>query len=84
MTLDGQHVLIVGGTRGIGRATVAAARAADARVTATGRSAASLARLPDGVAGRMLDYTDPAAVAALAETLDGVDHLVLSASDAVA
>ena len=84
MNLTAQHVLIVGGTRGIGRATAAAARAAGARVTATGRSAASLANLPDGVEGLRLDFTDPASVAALADRLDGVDHLVLSASDAVA
>jgi NAD(P)-dependent dehydrogenase (short-subunit alcohol dehydrogenase family) len=84
MSLAGTRLLIVGGTRGIGRATAVAALAAGARVTATGRRAESLATLPEGVVGALLDFTDPASVAALAEGLDALDHLVLSASDAVA
>jgi NAD(P)-dependent dehydrogenase (short-subunit alcohol dehydrogenase family) len=84
MSLAGTRILIVGGTKGIGRATAVAALAAGARVTATGRTAASLANLPDGVAGAALDFTDPASVAGLAEGLESLDHLVLSASDAVA
>lgn len=84
MALAGTHILIVGGTKGIGRATAVAALSAGATVTATGRSAESLAKLPDGIAGAVLDFTDPTSVAALAETLGSVDHVVLSASDAVA
>jgi NAD(P)-dependent dehydrogenase (short-subunit alcohol dehydrogenase family) len=84
MSLAGSHILIVGGTKGIGRATAVAALAAGARVTATGRSAESLATRPEGVTGALLDFTDPASVAALAEGLGSVDHMVLSASDAVA
>ena len=45
MSLAGAHILIVGGTKGIGRATAIAALAAGARVTATGRSAKSVAKL---------------------------------------
>lgn len=81
MTLAGTHVLIVGGTRGIGRATAAAALAAGARVTATGRSADRLAALPEGAAGGLLDFTDPDSVAALADRIARLDHLVLSAAD---
>ncbi|OWY04589.1 hypothetical protein B6V75_00070 [Thioclava sp. F1Mire-8] len=84
MALAGTNILIVGGTKGIGRATAVAARAAGAIVTATGRSAESLAELPEGIAGAVLDFTDPASVSALAETSGAVDHLVLSASDAAA
>lgn len=84
MALSGTHILIVGGTKGIGRATAVAALAAGATVTATGRSAESLAKLPQGIAGVVLDFTDPASVAAQAEALESIDHLVLSASDAVA
>lgn len=84
MSLAGTHILIVGGTKGIGHATALAALVAGARVTATGRSAESLAQLPEGVTGALLDFTDPSSVAALAERLGSLDHLVLSASDAVA
>lgn len=84
MTLSGIHILIVGGTKGIGRATAAAALSAGARVTVTGRSAESITRLPDGATGVLLDFTDAASVAALAEGVTDLDHLVLSASDAVA
>ena len=84
MMFAGSHILIVGGTKGIGRAAATAAQSAGARVTPTGRSVHSLAALPKGISGALLDYTDPASVAALAETVGSVDHLVLSASDAVA
>ncbi|MDE3240935.1 MAG: SDR family oxidoreductase [Paracoccaceae bacterium] len=84
MTLMTSHVLIVGGTKGIGRASVAAALAAGARVTATGRSAESLRALPDGAEGVALDFTDPVSVTALGSRVGPVDHLVLSASHAPA
>ncbi|MFN3294024.1 MAG: SDR family oxidoreductase [Gemmobacter sp.] len=84
MTLANTHILIVGGTRGIGRATATAALAAGARVTVTGRSAASVDARPEGAAGLVLDFTDTTSVAALAHGIGAVDHLVLSASDAVA
>lgn len=84
MTLSGTHLRIVGRTRSIGRATAEAALAAGARVTVTGRSVESLATVPDGATGALLDFTDTASVEALAEGVTGLDHLVLSASDAVA
>ena len=84
MTLANTHVLIVGGARGIGRATVAAALAAGARVTAPGRGAESLRPLCEGATGAMLDFTDAASVAALADNVTALDHLVLTASSAVA
>lgn len=84
MALAGSHILVVGGTRGIGRATAEAALAAGARVTATGRSDEGLAALPRSMTGAVLDFTDSASVAALAGKVETLDHLVLSASDAVA
>jgi NAD(P)-dependent dehydrogenase (short-subunit alcohol dehydrogenase family) len=84
MSLAGEHILIVGGTKGIGRATATAALAQGARVAATGRTAETLATLPEGIEGLPLDFTDPASVAALAERVTALDHLVLSASDAAA
>lgn len=84
MALENSNILIVGGTKGIGRATVAAALAAGARVTTTGRSAESLRTLTNGVTGAVLDFTDPVSVAALADTVTVLDHLVLTASSDVA
>lgn len=84
MTLAGRHIVIVGGTKGIGRATAAAALAQGAQVTATGRTAESLAALPEGVSGALLDFTDPGSVAVFASRVPALDHLVLSASDAAA
>lgn len=84
MALAGTHIVIVGGTKGIGRATAVAALAAGARVTATGRTEESFAALPAGATSAMLDFTDPNSVASLADRIETVDHLVLSASDAVA
>lgn len=84
MSLAGKHILIVGGTRGIGRATTAAALAMGARVTATGRTAESIAALPEGATGALLDFTDPGSVAALVGRVAALDHMVLSASDAAA
>ena len=84
MSFAGHHIVIAGGTKGIGRATAEAALAQGARVTATGRTAKSLAMLPAGIEGLALDFTDPASVAAFAARVPALDHLVLSASDATA
>ena len=88
MTLLYKEILIVGGTKGIGFATARAAATAGARVTITGRSHESIAtarsQLPDHVAGAVLDYTDAGSVAAFANGIVTLDHLVVSASDAVA
>lgn len=88
MELRDRHVVIVDGTKGIGAATARLAAAAGARVTLTGRSRtsldAALAGLPQSVVGELLDFTEPASVAVFAGRIAAPDHLVLSASSAVA
>lgn len=66
------HVVITGANRGVGRAMAEACRARGDRVTGTAR---------DGSCDIMLDVTDPASVAALADRLNGtaVDLLVCNA-----
>jgi NAD(P)-dependent dehydrogenase (short-subunit alcohol dehydrogenase family) len=54
MSLANSHILIVGGSKRIGRATADAALAAGGRVSATGRRAESLRALPEGATGAKL------------------------------
>lgn len=69
-SLEGAHVLVVGGTNGIGEAIAADAAAAGAHVAVEGRSTG-------------LDVRDPAAVQAAvdgaAARLGGLDHVVCTA-----
>jgi NAD(P)-dependent dehydrogenase (short-subunit alcohol dehydrogenase family) len=84
MSFDGQRVVIVGGSAGIGEATARAFAAGGAEVTITGRSKARL----DAAAQRIglpvqvseVDATDGAAVASFFAAAGPVDHLVLAAS----
>jgi NAD(P)-dependent dehydrogenase (short-subunit alcohol dehydrogenase family) len=81
-SLDNKHVVVIGGTSGMGLATAGAAAAAGARVTIAGRD---LQRLADararggGIATIRLDITDADAVAGLFATIDTIDHLVITA-----
>jgi NAD(P)-dependent dehydrogenase (short-subunit alcohol dehydrogenase family) len=63
MDLQGQRVVILGGTSGIGLATAKAAARGGAEVTVISRQPASidraLAELPPGARGRAADLTDP-------------------------
>ena len=59
-TLVGKHVVVVGGSSGIGEAVAFAAQEAGARVLALGRSG----RAPQGVAGIAVDVRDHEALAA--------------------
>ncbi len=82
MRLDGERVLVIGGTSGIGLATARAAAAAGARVAIAGRDPAklerALAELPAGVEGFRVDATDRPALDRLAAELGFLDHLVTS------
>jgi NAD(P)-dependent dehydrogenase (short-subunit alcohol dehydrogenase family) len=84
MSFDGQRVVIVGGSAGIGEAAARAFAAAGAQVTITGRSKQRL----DAAAGRIgylvevreLDATGEAAVEEFFGSAQPFDHLVLAAS----
>lgn len=89
MTFEGKRVLVIGGSSGLGRATAAAFLAEGAEVWIASRSEARLAetvaRLGDEprLKTLVLDMTDPDQVAALPGHFpDGLDHLVISASQA--
>lgn len=88
MAMDGEHILVVGGSSGMGLATARAAALAGAAVTIVSSSgdrvAAALRELPDRCAGAVLDVRDEAAVAELIAGLDALDHVVFTAGDAFA
>lgn len=85
MDMDGQHVVIVGGSSGMGLATAKAAAAAGARVTIASsrrdRLDAALAELPDRAAGAVLDVRNEAQVAAALDQAAEFDHLIFTAGD---
>ena len=81
--LKGESVLVVGRGGGIARAVVVAARDAGARVIAAGRDQRALADAYAGepdITTETVDLTDEAAIAAIGERLDTVDHVVSTAS----
>ncbi|GAB4083339.1 SDR family oxidoreductase [Modestobacter muralis] len=87
--LTGQHVLVLGGTSGIGLATALAAAAEGATVTVVSSRAESVRRalesLPAGSTGRAVDLTDGAAVTEMVDDVAGsvgrIDHLVYTAGE---
>lgn len=81
-SLKDRTVLVVGRGSGIARAIADAALAEGARVVAAGRSVTGLeeAYRDSGVTVRHVDLTDEASIAALAEDLGAVDHIVSAAS----
>jgi NAD(P)-dependent dehydrogenase (short-subunit alcohol dehydrogenase family) len=81
--LKDQRVLIIGRPSGIAGAIVAAARGAGAKVIIAGRNKAALeAAYADeqNITTETVDLTDEASIAALAERLGTVDHIVSTAS----
>lgn len=81
-SLQGRTVLVVGRGTGIARGVVDAAVAAGANVVAAGRDRAALEAQYKGtpVSVRTVDLTDEASIAALAQDLGRVDHVVSTAS----
>jgi len=84
LSLAGQHVVIVGGTSGMGLGAARAAAAAGARVTVAGRR-----KPPTGVsddtprtrfAHRAVDLTSADTVRALFEDVGELDHLFITAT----
>jgi NAD(P)-dependent dehydrogenase (short-subunit alcohol dehydrogenase family) len=85
MTLNGQRVVILGGTSGIGLATAqASAKQGASIVIASSRKARvdeALATLPDVAQGNVLDLTDEQAVKSFFAALGSFDHLVFTAGE---
>ncbi|MGQ5261722.1 SDR family oxidoreductase [Micromonospora sp. ZYX-F-536] len=91
-SLRSRHVVVLGGTSGIGLATARAAAEAGAVVTVVSSNPASvekaLAELPEGAHGHAVDLTDAAAVdrmfARLVAEVGPVDHLAYTAGEPLA
>jgi NAD(P)-dependent dehydrogenase (short-subunit alcohol dehydrogenase family) len=83
--LQRKHVVVIGGTSGIGRAVAQQAAAAGARVTVASRNRK---RLEDTVAllgapaqGRVLDVTDAESLRAFFAQAGEIDHLILPGNE---
>ncbi|GAA2908299.1 SDR family oxidoreductase [Actinoplanes cyaneus] len=81
-TLTGRTVLVIGRGSGIARAVTLTLHTAGATVVVAGRNPAELASAYDeqDIAVQRIDLTDETSVAALAERLGRVDHVVSTAS----
>lgn len=80
--LDNQHVVIFGGSSGIGLAAASQARSLGAKLTLVGRSREKLNRASDSLGGARAvaaDITDRAEVEAVFSGMERVDHLVVTA-----
>ncbi|QUQ67223.1 SDR family oxidoreductase [Kutzneria sp. CA-103260] len=82
MSLENRTVLVVGRGSGIARAITLAVRAAGAKVVVAGRDRDKLAAAyaDPGITAEQVDLADEASIAALAERLGAVDHVVSTAS----
>lgn len=85
MDLRSRHLLVVGGSSGIGFATAKAALAAGARVTIASRSADKLKAaadvLGDGATHGVIDVTDDASIERFFAAGTTYDHVVVTAAD---
>lgn len=85
MPSAGQHVVIIGGTKNIGFALAKATVSTGASVTLTGRDLGQARRCAEsigyGATGAACDLGDWNSIAALFETMEKVDHLVVTAVD---
>ena len=83
--LEGQRVVIIGGTSGFGMATAKAASGAGAAVIVASSKKANvdraLADLPVGAEGHLLDVTQESAVMDFFSTIGEFDHLVFTAGE---
>ena len=80
--LQGKCVVVVGRGGGIARAVTLLARSEGARVVVAGRDSAALAAEydDDGITAETVDVTDDASIAAFADRVGPVDHLVSTVS----
>ena len=85
MVLDGQRIVVIGGSSGMGLATARAAALQGAAVTIASsrqeRVDAALRDLPDGCVGTAVDVRQESHVAALFEHVGDFDHLAFTAGD---
>ncbi len=85
MALNGERIVVLGGSSGIGLATAqAAARQGATVVIASSRKARideALATLPTGTEGHVVDLADGDATQALFARLGSFDHLVFTAGE---
>src|SRR5580704_7678857 len=85
MTLNGQRIVVLGGSSGIGLATAQAAVRDGARVVIASsrkdRIEAALVTLPTGSEGHVLDLADGDATRTLFARLGSFDHLVFTAGE---
>jgi NAD(P)-dependent dehydrogenase (short-subunit alcohol dehydrogenase family) len=80
IALDGRRIVVVGGTSGMGLATVRATAAAGADVVAAGRRPVGEREPIAGVRHVTVDITDEAATRELFDQLGELDHLLVTAS----
>lgn len=84
--LKGKHIVIVGGSSGMGKATANMAVALGAKVTIASRNPAKLQAAADEIGGGVkvapVDTTEEAGVTSWVGGLGPVDHLVITASSA--
>ncbi|MEU9409444.1 SDR family oxidoreductase [Streptomyces sp. NPDC048281] len=87
MGLQGQRVVVIGGTSGIGLAVAEGAAREGARVVVASRRResvdAALKTLPEDAEGQVLDATDEDALRAFFARLGAYDHLVYTAGDSI-
>ncbi len=86
-SLQDQHVVIVGGSTGIGFATAQAAQARGARLTLIGRSLAKLEAAAAQLGGARVAVANVAERASIEAALAGtepIDHLVITAGSLIA
>jgi NAD(P)-dependent dehydrogenase (short-subunit alcohol dehydrogenase family) len=86
-SLKGKHIVILGGSSGLGLATAQAAAAEGARLTIVSsnqdRVDSALATLPEGSKGAVVDATSEAAIKVFFEQTGKFDHLVYTAGESL-
>jgi NAD(P)-dependent dehydrogenase (short-subunit alcohol dehydrogenase family) len=86
-SLEGQRIVIIGGTSGFGMATAKAASAEGASVIVASSKKTNvdgaLAELPAGGEGHLLDITQESAVADFFSTIGEFDHLAVTAGESL-
>jgi NAD(P)-dependent dehydrogenase (short-subunit alcohol dehydrogenase family) len=79
-TMKGQRVVVVGGTSGMGLATVRSARELGAEVVSAGRRPLAQRESVPGVEAAEVDVTDEGSVRRLFDRVGTLDHLFVTAS----